>query len=177
GFLPHADQCQRVCLFELSESAVQKLSHRSSVTSRREFLQRAGGGFGALAFGYLLAMEDGWARAASEAVNLLAPRPPHRPPKARSIIWLFMEGGPSHLDLFDPKPELQKLAGQPMPESFGRPITSMGTAGNTIMPSKRQWKRHGQSGLWISDWYPRLAQHADDLCVFHSCWADGLNHV
>jgi hypothetical protein len=151
--------------------------HVFPVTSRREFLQRAGGGFGALAFSYLLAMDSVWARATSGAANLLAPKPPHYPPKARSIIWLFMEGGPSHLDLFDPKPELEKLAGQPMPESFGRPITAMGTAGNTIMPSRRKWKRHGQSGLWVSDWYPRLAQHADDLCVFHSCWADGLNHV
>jgi hypothetical protein len=151
--------------------------HLAPVTSRREFLQRAGGGFGALAFSYLLALEGAGARVAGVSTHLLAPKPPHHPATARSIIWLFMEGGPSHLDLFDPKPELDKLAGQPMPESFGRPITAMGTAGNTIMPSRRQWKRHGQSGLWVSDWYPRLAWHADDLCIFHSCWADGLNHV
>jgi hypothetical protein len=88
-----------------------------------------------------------------------------------------MEGGPSHIDLFDPKPALEQLDGQPMPESFGRPITAMGTAGNTIMPSRREWRQHGQSGLWISDWYPEVAQHADDLCVLRSCYADGLNHV
>jgi hypothetical protein len=88
-----------------------------------------------------------------------------------------MEGGPSHLDLFDPKPALQKLAGQPMPESFGKPITAMGTASNTLLGTRRKWDRHGQSGIWVSDWYPSVARHADDLCVLHSCWADGLNHV
>ena len=134
---------------------------------------------GALAFSYLLGL-DGLAAGATPAPVLLdpmAPKPSHYPARAKSIIWLFMEGGPSHLDLFDPKPTLQKLAGQPMPESFGRPLTAMGTASNTLMGSKRQWRQHGQSGLWVSDWYPRLAEHADDLCVIRSCWADGLNHV
>jgi hypothetical protein len=64
-----------------------------------------------------------------------------------------------------------------MPESFGRPITAMGTANNTLMPTKRQWKQHGQSGIWVSDWYPHIAEHVDDLTVLRSCWADGLNHV
>ena len=152
--------------------------HVLPVASRREFLYRAGGGFGALAFSYLLGLDGFFARAAGDAAaNPLGPKPPHRPPTAKAVIWLFMEGGPSHLDLFDRKPGLDKLAGQPMPESFGRPLTSMGTANNTLMPSRRAWKQHGQSGIWISDWYSRVAEHADDLCVFHSCWADGLNHV
>jgi hypothetical protein len=144
------------------------MSHRIPVRSRREFLCRAGGALGALALGHLEA--DG-------AVNPLAPKKTHHQPTAKSVIWLFMEGGPSHIDLFDPKPELSRLDGQPMPESFGRPITAMGTASNTLMASKRTWKQHGQSGLWVSDWYPHIAQHADDLCVIRSCWADGLNHV
>ena len=88
-----------------------------------------------------------------------------------------MEGGPSHLDTFDPKPALDKLAGQPMPESFGRPITAMGTASNTIMPTKRVFRNYGESGIPISDWLPYTAQHADDLAIVRSCWADGLNHV
>ncbi|MFN0124677.1 MAG: DUF1501 domain-containing protein, partial [Blastocatellia bacterium] len=92
-------------------------------------------------------------------------------------IWLFMEGGPSHLDSFDPKPLLQKLAGQPMPESFGRPITAMGTASNTILPTKRVFKPSGQSGMMVSDWLPHTATHADELAVIRSCYADGLNHV
>src|SRR5688572_23028332 len=149
--------------------------HFPGLRSRRDFLMRAGAGFGALALGFL---SQGKGVAASPAsLNPLAPRPPHLTPKVKSVIWLFMEGGPSHIDLFDPKPELDRLDGQPMPESFGRPITAMGTAGNTLMRSKREWKQHGKSGLWISDWYPRIAEHADDLCVIRSCWADGLNHV
>ncbi len=88
-----------------------------------------------------------------------------------------MEGGPSHVDLFDPKPALEKLAGQPMPASFGRPITAMGTANNTLMPSKRAWKQYGESGIWVSDWYARIAEHVDDMAVLRACWADGLNHV
>ncbi|HVY69839.1 MAG TPA: DUF1501 domain-containing protein [Verrucomicrobiae bacterium] len=150
------------------------------VHSRREFLSRCGGGFGTLAFAYLLGLDDATARAENVAVNPLNPlatRPPQLAPRAKSVIWLFMEGGPSHLDLFDPKPELQRLAGQPMPASFGKVITAMGTGGNTLMPSRRAFKQHGQSGLWVSDWYPEIAKHADDLCVFRSCWADGLNHV
>src|SRR5687767_14153089 len=148
-------------------------SHIIPVTSRREFLMKAGGGFGALAFAHLLGLDGYFARAAGTSSS----KGPHFRPKAKSVIWLFMEGGPSHIDLFDPKPELEKLSGKPMPESFGRPITAMGTADNTIMPSKRKWKQHGQAGIWISDWYPEVAQHADDLCVIRSCWADGLNHV
>ncbi len=160
--------------------------HIPRVGSRRELLARMGGGFGALAAGYLLARDDIEPRVAvaesgagtiPRRASLLAPRPPHHARKARSVIWLFMEGGPSHLDLFDPKPALEKLAGQPMPASFGKPITAMGTASNTLMGTRRKWKRHGQSGLWVSDWYPHVAEHADDLAVIHSCWADGLNHV
>src|SRR6185503_9938767 len=120
------------------------------------------------------------ARASSlklDPLNPMAPLPPHFPTRAKSVIWLFMEGGPSHLDLFDPKPELGRLAGQPMPESFGKVITAMGTAGNTLMPSKRTFCQHGSSGLWVSDWYPEIAKHVDDIAVFRSCWADGLNHV
>jgi hypothetical protein len=70
-----------------------------------------------------------------------------------------------------------RLAGKPMPESFGHPITAMGTGSNTLMPSKRVFKQFGQSGIWVSDWYPEIAQHVDEMTVFQACWADGLNHV
>ena len=143
--------------------------HNPPAIGRRDFLLRAGGGFGALALSYLLA-RDGVAGAATLHA-------PHFAGRAKSVIWLFMEGGPSHVDLFDPKPMLQKLAGQPMPKSFGKVITAMGTAGNALLPSKRTFTQHGQSGLPISDWYPHVSEHADDLCVIRSCWADGLNHV
>ena len=150
------------------------------IQSRREFLSRAGCGFGALAFSYLLGRDHLSARAENvllDRLRPLAPRPPHHWSKAKSVIWLFMEGGPSHVDLFDPKPLLEKLAGRPMPASFGKVITAMGTASNGLMPSKRQWKQHGQSGIWVSDWYPHIAEHVDDMAVIRSCWADGLNHV
>lgn len=149
--------------------------------SRRDFLNHAGAGFGALALAWLLGREATDARAGTletaPANDPLRSRPPHHPPRAKSIIWLFMEGGPSHIDLFDPKPTLDRLSGEPLPESFGKPITAMGTAGNTLMRSTRTWKQHGESGIWVSDWYPEIAQLADDLCVLRSCWADGLNHV
>ena len=117
------------------------------------------------------------ATALRRSADPLAPKQPHHPPKAKSVIWLFMEGGPSHIDLFDPKPKLDELAGQPLPASFGKPITAMGTGSNTLMPSKRTFKQYGQSGIWVSDWYPNIAEHVDDMSVIRSCWADGLNHV
>jgi len=140
-------------------------------------LARTGGGLGTLALGYLLSRDGSLRLPSALAESAAGPKSAHIPARAKSVIWLFMEGGPSHLDLFDPKPALQKLAGQPMPESFGKPITAMGTASNTLLGTRRKWDRHGQSGIWVSDWYPNVARHADDLCVLHSCWADGLNHV
>jgi hypothetical protein len=121
--------------------------HVLPARSRREFLGRAGSGLGALALGHLL-NQAGFAPQASAAStgNILSAKQPHHPPKAKSIIWLFMEGGPSHLDLFDPKPALDKLAGLPMPASFGNPITATGTGRNTILPTQRKWNQHGESG-------------------------------
>jgi hypothetical protein len=144
--------------------------------SRRAFLTNAGSGLGALALVELLTGSGIVPKAA--AAGSLAARTPHHAPKAKSVIWLFMEGGPSHIDLFDPKPALEKLAGQITPPSFQLPVTS--ATGSHRMPlaaSRRSWKQHGQSGLWISDWYPHIARQADKLAVIRSCWADGLNHV
>jgi len=154
--------------------------HIQSPGSRREFLRRSGAGFGSVALAWMLHRDGMSARASAPVIDPLTPladRPPHMKARAKSVIWLFMEGGPSHLDLFDPKPVLQSMAGQPMPESFGRPITAMGTASNTLMGTRRTWARHGRSGTWVSDWYPAIAKHADDLCILRSCHADGLNHV
>ena len=146
--------------------------------SRRQFLSRAGSGLGAVALGGLLEGSGVLPKAsAAPKIDPLAPKEPHHAPRAKSVIWLFMEGGPSHVDLFDPKPLLTELAGQPMPESFGKVITAMGTGGNTILAPQRQWKQHGESGLWVSDWYPHVAQHVDDIAVIRSCQQDGINHV
>jgi hypothetical protein len=155
---------------------LDKLRHHWPVGSRREFFTRAGSGLAGIALAKMLA-EDCALAAATAKADPLAPKPGHHPAKAKSVIWLFMEGGPSHIDTFDPKPKLAELHGQPMPESFGRPITAMGTAGNALMASRRKFAQHGQSGLWVSDWYPHVAHHVDDLAVLRSCWANGLNHV
>ena len=141
-------------------------------TSRRDFLFNAGLGLGAMAFSDLLAKE------------IIAPTPgaPLQAgvgkirPRAKSVIFLFMEGGPSHLDLFDPKPLLNKMAGKPLPESYGSVLTAMGETKAPLLASKREWKQHGQSGQWFSDWIPHIASCSDDLAVIRSCTSDGINH-
>ncbi len=143
--------------------------------SRREFLTRAGSGFGGLALSSLLG--ESFARGSGTAESLANLQKPQYPARAKSVIFLFMEGGPSHLDTFDPKPELTRLNGQRLPASFGTVITPMGAGGNKLLASKRSFKRHGQCGLDVSDWLPHTATCADDLAVIRSCWADGLNHV
>ena len=88
-----------------------------------------------------------------------------------------MEGGPSHLDTFDPKESLKKHAGKPLPPSFTKGlITAMGEYNSPIFPDQRQWKQHGQGGLWISDWCKHVAESADDIAVLRSCWANGIVH-
>jgi hypothetical protein len=143
--------------------------------SRREMLLQSGAGFGALALSYLLRDNPLFA-ADSGAVSALVPKTPHTPARARSVIFLFMEGGPSHMDLFDPKPKLTELAGQPLPASFGKVITSMGELSAPLLASKRKWKQHGQCGTWVSDWLPHIAECVNDIAVLRSCWADGINH-
>jgi hypothetical protein len=153
--------------------------HLPLFQSRRDFLLRAGGGFGALALAWML-QRDGVLPAADDersAERPLAPRSPHVPARATSIIFLFMEGGPSHVDTFDPKPELTRRHGQRLPASFGPVLTPMGTGGNTLLASRRTFRKYGESGIEVSDWLPHLGQCADDLCVLRSCWCDGLNHV
>lgn len=135
--------------------------------SRREMLLQAGAGFGGLALAALL---DRQSRGDA------TPRAPHHPPRAKSMIFVFLEGGPSHIDLFDPKPKLKQLAGKPLPSSFQPVITPMGEYDAPLLADQRKWKQHGQSGLWVSDWLPHIATCADDLCVLRSCWGNGLNH-
>src|SRR5262245_64438012 len=123
------------------------------VTSRRAFLRQAGGGFGAIAASWLLADEQAHAGSAADP---LAARPGHFPPRATRVISLFMHGGPSHLETFDPKPELQRLAGRPLPASFGRVATRRQVAANPLLATKRTFRPCGRSGLAISDFFPPL---------------------
>jgi len=147
------------------------MPHREPLLTRRELLIRGGGGFGAVALSYLLAA-DPRSAAASAGEKPAA----HHPARAKSVIFLFMEGGPSHIDLFDPKPLLKQLAGKPLPESFGPVITAMGEYNAPILASPRTWNQYGQNGTWVSEWLPHLAHCVDEIAVIRSCWADGLNH-
>ena len=141
-------------------------------------LLEAGTGFGALALSSLLNRHPLRAAPLSPGPRTPSPtaRPPHVLPKAKSVIFLFMEGGPSHIDTFDPKPELNKLAGQTLPSSFKPVILAMGEKNPPLLGSQRTWAQHGQGGLWVSDWLPHMATCADDLCVVRSLFSDGLNH-
>jgi hypothetical protein len=149
--------------------------------TRREFLLRAGGGMGGLALASLLT-GDARLRASGDeshapaTVNSLAPRKPHFEPQARRMIWLFMHGGPSHVDLFDPKPDLIQYGGQPLPESFGPVMTRRKVAQNPLLAPVVPFARRGQSGLEVSDFLPHIAQCADELCVIRSCHGDSVNH-
>ncbi|MES1256811.1 MAG: DUF1501 domain-containing protein [Acidobacteriota bacterium] len=152
---------------------LDQLKHHWNVSSRREFFTRAGSGLAGIALASMLD-ED----AKASVADPLAAKTPHHPPMAKSVIFLFMEGGPSHVDLFDYKPALAKMDGQPIPESIGKPkITAQGTQNNTLMAPRRTWKQRGQSGMWVSDWYENTGAHVDDMSIIRSCWADGINHV
>lgn len=133
--------------------------------SRRSLLHSTTAGFGSLALASLL---DSEAKA--------GPQHGHHPSTAKSVIFLFMEGGPSQMDTFDRKPLLNELAGQKVPDSFNPVILPMGEFYSPLLEAPRKWKRYGQSGLEISDWLPLTAQHADDLAVIRSCQTDGINH-
>ena len=150
-----------------------RIPHCQSLTSRRDFLCRAGGGFGAIALAGLMADEQRRSAASAQETVLK----PHLPVKTRNVIFLFMDGGPSHLDTFDPKPLVNEYAGKPLPSSIKRVITPMGVTENGLLASKRTWKNYGQSGIPVSDWYPLVGECADDLCVIRSCKSDALNHV
>src|SRR6266540_5781019 len=130
------------------------------IQSRRKFFRECAGGIGTVALAQLLAREG---RGATPEVNPLAPRKPHFPPKAKNVIFMFMEGGPSQMDLFDPKPELQKWSGKPLPETTGRPKSQFTSGAELLLPSTRKWAKHGQSGIEISDLMPNLAKRADDI--------------
>lgn len=156
--------------------------HRPIPSGRRKFLLQAGGGLGAIALASLLKTESVEQRAAADEqvgpqpVNPLEPRTPHFEARAKRVIYLFMHGGPSHVDLFDPKPDLVRYAGQPLPESFGPVMTRRKVAANPLLAPVRPFKPRGESGLEISDFLPHIAACADDLCVIRSCHGDSVNH-
>lgn len=139
--------------------------------SRRDFLRNSGGGIGMMALQSL--MLGGKQAAGATKSSAL---PPHFPPRAKRMIWLFMHGGPSQVDLFDPKPDLYRFAGKPVPESFGEVMTRRKVARNPLLAPIKPYRPRGQSGLPISDFLPHLSERADDLCVIRSLHGDSVNH-
>src|SRR5689334_18247814 len=140
--------------------------------TRREFLWEAGAGFTGLALTGLLTLDKFFASEASarevttKFINPLAPKPPHFTPKAKSVIFLFMYGGPSQVDTFDYKPALYKLDGKTIPvKTFGR--GGKRNEGRVVGP-KWQFKQYGQCGKWISDLFPHLGSCVDDIAFLHS---------
>src|SRR5215831_3265415 len=148
--------------------------------SRRDFLQRAGVGIGSVALASLLASDARADRIALDPINPLKPRQPHFTPLADRVIFLFQYGSPSHVDTFDYKPSLAKLDGKPLPDNY-RKDQRFGdvvkTCQNKLMKSPWEFRQRGQSGLWVSDLLPKIAECADDLCVIRSMHAESNNHA
>ncbi len=153
-------------------------NHLPFANSRRDFLFRAGNGFGALALSSLLAGNAAAAEKESKKiVNPLAPKLPHFAAKAKSVIFLFMVGGPSQMETFDPKPALDKLHGQQMPASFGEVKSQFVKAGTPLMGSAWKFKKYGQSGIEVSDLLPHTATCVDDLAIIRSCYTESFVHA
>ena len=143
--------------------------------TRRHFFSRCALGLGSIALGSLLNQSR-----ASTLANPMSPKRPHFKPRAKNIIYLFMAGGPSQLELFDYKPKLIELNGQPIPESFieGKRFAFMGSShGTKLLGTRRAFKRHGQSGMWVSEMFPHTAGIVDDVSFVMSCATNLFNHA
>ncbi len=141
--------------------------------NRRELFKKAGGGMGMLALASLLQDQR---LLAGEGSNPLAAKPSHFPTKAKSVIWLFMNGGPSHIDTFDYKPELDKRDGQELAgldTNTGFFTDQVGP----LMKSPFAFKQHGQSGSWVSEIFPEMSKQVDKMAFLHGCWTDSNNHA
>jgi hypothetical protein len=133
--------------------------------TRRQMLKSAGIGFGYLAFAGLAAADD---------KNPLAPKAGHHPARAKRVIFVFMHGGPSQVDTFDYKPRLQKDDGKDLPFEPAKGV-SQGT-GRKLLASPWKFKQHGESGLWVSELFPEVAKHVDDLCLLSGMHTEGQSH-
>ena len=146
---------------------------RLILPARRQFLRDAGLGFGSLALAALLGEESraatGSGLPAAEAAL------PHHLPKAKRVIWLFMTGAPSQVDTWDYKPELQARNGQPLPGADSQ-VGFFQTSGKCLA-SPFAWSQHGASGSWVSDLFPQLSQHVDEMCFIHSMHLRANNHA
>ncbi|HXI39816.1 MAG TPA: DUF1501 domain-containing protein, partial [Bryobacteraceae bacterium] len=140
------------------------------IQARRDFLRTGAGGLGMIALAQMLG-------ASTKRTDPLAPKPPHFAPKAKSVIFMFMEGAPSQMDLFDPKPELQKWQGKPLPESMTKQVhLAFIKPSAAVLGSPRVFKPYGQCGAEYSDYIPHTASCADDICLIRSMNTDAFNH-
>jgi hypothetical protein len=146
--------------------------HFRFTRNRREFIRDAFCGFGSLALASILNEE----RARAGFLNPLAPKSPHNPAKARAVIFLFMAGGPSHIETFDPKPLLNQLHGQSRPKEFGEVKYQFVQKDAKLLGTKRTFRKYGQSGIEVSDLFPHISQCVDDLAVIRSCHGDMVVH-
>jgi hypothetical protein len=147
--------------------------------SRRDFLRRAGMGLGTLALAGLLDRQGLLHADTAEddrSLHPLAPRSGHFSPRARAVIWLFINGGPSHVDTWDYKPELERRHGQELP-GFDRNTGFFTDQVGPLMKSPFRFRRHGLSGSYVSEIFPNLARHVDDIAFVHSCFTETNNHA
>jgi hypothetical protein len=152
------------------------LHARSGYQNRRQFLQRAGAGFGAVALAAMLdqlGLTKARAIAAPLTDGVMLPKPPHFAPKAKAVIWCFMNGGPSAIDLFDPKAELDRCDGLKMDKG---PITTFSKKVGPLMKSPFAFERYGQCGHPVSELYANVARHVDDICFVKSCHIESNVH-
>jgi len=139
--------------------------------ARRQFLSNSGLGFGALALASLLGRDT----AANTSTGSAIPTLPHHAPRAKRVIWLFMTGAPSQVDTWDYKPELQARSGEPLPGA-DQQVGFFQTSGKCLA-SPFKWAQHGQSGTWVSDIFPHLSQHVDEMTFIHSMHLRANNHA
>lgn len=148
--------------------------HARPTRTRREFLRDACCGFGGLAFASMLHAQA--LRGGTVVANPLAAKRPHLPAKAKSVIFLFMAGGPSHMETFDPKPLLNELSGQPRPKEFGEAKYQFIQSTAKLLGTKRTFKKYGKSGIEVSDLFPHVAGCVDDLAIIRSCHGNSVVH-
>src|SRR5688572_17393584 len=141
--------------------------------TRRHALKSMACGFGYLALAGLASE-----RVVAASSNPLAPKPGHFKPRAKRVIFIFMQGGPSQVDTFDPKPLLAKQDGKMMGFDDARTLANTGARGTSQRVLKSPWNfsQHGQSGHWVSELFPEVAKHVDDLCFIHSMQTEGVAH-
>src|SRR6266540_2620729 len=148
--------------------------------TRRHFFSRCALGLGSIALWSLLNDRRASAAGPAQLTNPMAPKQPMFAPRAKNIIYLFMAGGPSQLELFDYKPKLVELNGQPIPQSYieGKRFAFMGSShGTKLLGTRRKFKRHGQSGMWVSELFPHTASIADEATLVTTCAANLFNHA